>query len=91
MSNSVEAMKQVELVVLLLLNPVDCIDVPEDEDPALRRAMDEVLLKFADALGLIGETEVIELTGPPDTRLARLEQVVKTIKSEMPSIRTGPN
>lgn len=84
-------MKQVELVFLLPLNPVDRIDVPENEDPALRRAMDEVLLKFADALGVIAETEVIELAGSPDTRLARLEQVVKTIKSETPRTRTGPN
>ena len=53
--------------------------------------MDEILLKFADALGLIAETEVIELAGSPDTRLARLEQVVKTIKSETPRTRTGPN
>lgn len=77
----IEAMKKVDLLVLLTLNSIDRIDVPEDEDPDLRSAMNEALVELADDEDLTGGAEVIEVTGAPDTRLARLEQVVASLQT----------
>jgi hypothetical protein len=63
----IEAMKKVDLVVLVTLNSVDRIDVPEDEDPDLRSAMNKALLELADDEDLTGGAEVIEVAGAPDT------------------------
>ena len=40
---AVTAMAEVDLLVLLPLNPIDGIGVPEDEDTELRAAMDAAL------------------------------------------------
>lgn len=77
----IEAMRNVDLVVLLTFNSVDRIDVPEDEDPDLRSAMNEALLELADHEDLTGGAEVIEVAGAPDTRLARLERVVASFQT----------
>ncbi|GAA3521463.1 hypothetical protein GCM10022234_16700 [Aeromicrobium panaciterrae] len=72
----VEAMKNVDLVVLLPLNSTDRIDVPADEDPDLRTAMDEALLELADDPDLTGRAEVVELAGASEVRLVQLERLV---------------
>lgn len=77
----IEAMKMVDLVVLLNLDPVHRIDVPEDEDPDLRSAMNEALFELADSEDLTGGAEVVEVAGAPDTRLARLELVVASLQT----------
>ncbi|UUW91486.1 AAA family ATPase [Nocardioides sp. WV_118_6] len=66
------AMRHADLLVLLPLDPTSPIDVPPDEDPELREVMDEVLLELSDDTDLTGGTEVVELTGPPEVRLAAL-------------------
>lgn len=77
----IEAMNKVDLVVLLTLNSVDRIDVPADEDPDLRSAMNEALRELADDEDLTGGAKVIEVTGAPETRLARLERVVASLQT----------
>jgi hypothetical protein len=70
-----EAMQHLDLVVLLGLDPGAPITVPDDEDPELREAMDQALLELVDDHDL-GDTEVVELRGGLDARLAQLEQYV---------------
>jgi hypothetical protein len=77
----IEAMAGVDLLVLLPLNSVDRIDVPEDEDPQLRKAMDEALLTLASDEALTGGAEVIEVAGTPNARLARLERAVASLRA----------
>ncbi len=63
----------VDLWVVLPLSAADRIHVSEDEDPELREAMNDALLEQADAASLTGAA-VLELTGSPEERLARLRQ-----------------
>jgi hypothetical protein len=74
-------MAGVDLLVLLPLNSVDRIDVPEDEDPELRKAMEEALLTLAGDEALTGGAEVIEVAGTPKARLARLERAVASLRA----------
>jgi hypothetical protein len=69
------AMAVVDLLIVLPLNAADEIHVPDDEDPELRDAMDEALLQLIEDDDLIGGAVVVELTGSPAVRLARLEAV----------------
>lgn len=73
---AVEAMAGVDLLVLLPLNSADRIGVGDDEDPALRDAMDTALLDLADDPALTGGATVVELGGDPDQRLRRLEEAI---------------
>ena len=73
------AMHRVDLVVVLPLDGT--IDVPSDEDPSLRQAMDDVLLELLDEPDLIGSARVVEIVGEPDERL---DAVVAAIDAEAP-------
>lgn len=73
------AMQRVDLVVVLPLDGT--IDVPSDEDPSLREAMDDVLLELLDDPDLIGSARVVEVVGDADERLAA---VVAAIHAEAP-------
>ncbi|TYL53529.1 AAA family ATPase [Agromyces mariniharenae] len=62
------------LVVLPLGSGSDRIDVDGSEDPALREAMNDVLLELVHDTGLVGEhAAVVEISGTPVQRLAALE------------------
>lgn len=74
-----DAMAEVDLLVLLPLTEADDIEVPDDEDPDLRDAMNDSLLELADDPDLIGDATVVEITGSPSGRLAQLERLVSTL------------
>lgn len=67
------AMAHVDLLVLLPLSSRDRIEVPDDEDPELRDAMNDALLDLVDDPDLVGDVAVVEITGDPAGRLAQLE------------------
>lgn len=71
-------MRHVDLLVVLPLGSgPDRIEVDGSEDPALREAMNDVLLELVDDTGLIGEhTTVVEVSGSPARRLSALEAAV---------------
>ena len=71
-----EAMRRVDLLVVLPLVSPDSIPVSADEHPALRAAMNDELLDLVDDPDLVAEATVIELTGAPPDRLAALERAV---------------
>ncbi len=73
-----DALATLDLLVLLPLSPRDGIHVPDDEDPELREAMEEVLLELADDPDLVGDVPVLELGGSPEQRLAALEAAALT-------------
>lgn len=77
-----QAMAGVDLVALLPLSARDPIEVSDDEDPALRSAMDEALLELVDDPDLIGGATVVELGGDPAARLAALEDAVASFRVE---------
>lgn len=63
---------QVDLLVLLPLEYHDNAAVAADEDPDLRIAMNDALFALVDASPLAGTDRAVEITGPPEARLARL-------------------
>lgn len=67
-----DAMRHVDLFVLLPLNSADGIRVPEDEDPELREAMNDALLELSDEF----EVPTLELTGDRERRLRVLSDYV---------------
>lgn len=69
---TVEAMGHVDLLVVLPLTAGEAVEVAEEEDPALRAAMDAVLLDLIDDPGMTGSAEVVEVTGPPSARVAEV-------------------
>lgn len=71
-----DGMAHVDLLVLLPLTDADEIEVPDDEDPELRDAMNDSLLELADDPDLVGDATVIEITGSPASRLAQLEHAI---------------
>jgi hypothetical protein len=71
-----DAMADVDLIVLLPLAEADDIEVPDDEDPELRNAMNDSLLELADGPDLVGDATVIEITGAPSSRLSQLERAI---------------
>jgi len=73
------AMARVDLLVLLPLAEADRIDVPADEDPELRSAMNDSLLELADDPDLVGNAGVVEITGSPSQRLAQLEDAIESL------------
>ncbi|WP_341250079.1 AAA family ATPase [Euzebya pacifica] len=72
LATAVEAMRHVDLFVVLPLSTHDHIEVPEDEDPELRAAMDAALLDLVDDPVVAAGTRVLEVSGPPEERLAQL-------------------
>lgn len=75
------AMANVDLLVLLPLTTTAGIDVPADEDPELREAMNDALLDLADEPDLVGDATVVEITGDPAGRLAQLEAAVDGLRA----------
>lgn len=69
------AMAVVDVLAVLPLDPRVPIHVPDDEDPALRDAMDEALLGLIEDEDLLAGATVIELSGTLEARLAQLEGV----------------
>ena len=72
LQTAVEAMRHVDLLVVLPLSAHDHIEVPEDEDPELRTAMDAALLDLVDDPVVVAETRVLEVSGTPEKRLTQL-------------------
>lgn len=71
-----QAMAQVDLLVVLPLNEVDRIHIPEDEDLELREAKNFALLELVDDTDLVGDTQVIEIAGDSDQRLKKLTDTI---------------
>lgn len=72
-----EAMRQVDLLVVLPLASPDSIPVAADEHPALRAAMNDELLDLVDDPDLVADTTVLELAGAAAERLAALESAAE--------------
>jgi len=76
-ATTAEAMAHVDLLVVLPLDARDGIRVPDDEDPELREAMDEHLVGLCEDVELVGRVgRVLEVSGPPGTRLAHVVAAV---------------
>jgi len=71
-----ETAPSIDLLVLLPLSGAG-IDVPADEDPALRDEMDAALLELADDPELVGDARIVELVGDPARRLDQLLQALR--------------
>ncbi|GAA2226144.1 ATP-binding protein [Herbiconiux moechotypicola] len=72
-----DALRHVDLVVLLPLAPADGISIGVDEDPALRDAMNDALLDLVNDDDIVDEgVTVMEITGDRDRRLRMLQAVV---------------
>ena len=75
---SADAMRRVDLLVVLPLSAGDGIRIGAEEHPELRDAMNDVLLELLDDPDLVGaDVEVIEITGDPRTRIALLESAIR--------------
>ncbi|GAA2975770.1 putative ATPase [Microbacterium terrae] len=72
-----EALNHVDLLVVLPLTAADGIVAGADEHPALRDAMNDVLLDLIEDPYVVGdEADVVEITGDRSRRLAALEALV---------------
>lgn len=77
MAHTAEALRTVDLLVVLPLTARDPIHVGADEHPRLRAAMNDVLLELVDDPDLIDDNlTVAELTGTPLERVIKLETLV---------------
>lgn len=76
---------QVDFLVLLPLEYRDDVVVAADEDPELRIAMNDALFTLVDSFSLANTDRVVEITGPPETRLARLLAEVEGRRGEAPA------
>ncbi|UPL15581.1 DEAD/DEAH box helicase family protein [Microbacterium galbinum] len=77
---SADAMRDVDVVATLPLNAHDRIWVHDEEDPALRSAMDAALLEIYDDRDLRGDrATVIELAGDREARLTALAAAVGSL------------
>lgn len=75
---SADAMRRVDLLVVLPLSAGDGIRIGAEEHPELRDAMNDVLLELLDDPDLVGaDVEAIEITGDPRTRIALLESAIR--------------
>ncbi|MFZ2963216.1 MAG: AAA family ATPase [Rhodoglobus sp.] len=74
-----EAMRLVDLLVVLPLSEVDAIEIGDDEDLELRDAMNLALLDLVDDPELTGGATVVEITGNQQERLARLLESIAGI------------
>lgn len=69
------SMARVELVAVVPLDATRRIRVPDDEDPALRDAMDEALLELLDDLEREGTApRIVTITGDPEARVEMLNR-----------------
>lgn len=75
---ALNALAQIDMIVFLALDDADGIDVPDDEDPALREAVNARLEEiFADEdLGRTHQLQVIEVRGSLAQRLMTLEHAI---------------
>jgi hypothetical protein len=72
-----DALRSVDLLVVLPLTGSDRIIPGDDEHLELRAAMNDALLELIDDPDLIGgRTTVVEITGDPGERLAALEAAI---------------
>lgn len=72
------ALRRVDVLALLPLNPADHIWVPADENHDLRDAMNDALLELGEDEELVGSgTLVTEITGDRGRRLAVLDDAVR--------------
>ena len=68
-----DALGNVDVLAILPLSGLEGVWVPDDEDPQLRRSMNERLLDLCDDDEVVGQTgRIVELTGTPEERLACL-------------------
>lgn len=68
-----EALGNVDVLAVLPLSGLEGVWVPDDEDPQLRRSIDERLLDLCDDDELVGQIgRIVELTGTPEERLTSL-------------------
>ncbi|MDR6868039.1 putative ATPase [Microbacterium resistens] len=77
---AVAAMRHVDLLIALPLTGDIVVD--DEEDPALRTAMDQALLELLDDRHLCGGATVIEVTGNTSSRLASLEDAVRDLTEQ---------
>ncbi|WP_377642651.1 AAA family ATPase [Oryzobacter terrae] len=70
------AMEHVDLLVVLPADDAAGIHVPDDEDPAVRDAMDDALLDLLADADLVGRARVLEVTGSEAERLARVTEAM---------------
>lgn len=69
------SMADVDLIAVVPLDARHPIDVPDDEDPELREAMERALLDVLDDLERAGDAPpIVTLTGSPGKRLTQLEK-----------------
>lgn len=75
-------MEHVDLLVVLPLN--DDIELPEDEDPELRGAMNSCLIEILDGEleWIAGAVRLAEIAGPRHRRLASLEASIERTRRE---------
>ncbi|WP_298866158.1 AAA family ATPase [uncultured Microbacterium sp.] len=72
-----DALRTVDLLVVLPLNDRDVIEVGAEEHPALRTAMDGILGELIDDPDIVpAGVRVVEITGDPRTRRELLEQAL---------------
>lgn len=72
-----EALRTIDLLVVLPLTARDPIHVGPDEHLGLREAMNDALLELIANPDLVGEhTAVVEIIGSPEARRAALESLV---------------
>jgi hypothetical protein len=68
-----DASGSVDVLAVLPLSGLEGVWVPDEEDPQLRSTMDGRLLDLCDDDELVGQIgRIVELTGTPEERLARL-------------------
>jgi len=73
-ARTTEALRTVDVLVVLPLTARDPIHVSADEHLDLRAAMNDILLELLDDPDIIGEEiRVVEVTGTPGERLAAVE------------------
>jgi len=69
------SMAHIDLIAVVPLDLRHPIDIPDDEDPALREAMESALMDALDDLERAGGAPpIVTLTGNPQERLAQLER-----------------
>ena len=89
-STTTQAMGHVDLLVVLPLDERAGIRVPDDEDPALRDAMDARLLDLVEDQDLVpASTRVLEVTGTPQQRLATVLAAVLALGAHVVAPAAG--
>lgn len=77
-ARTTEALRTVDLLVVLPLTRSDPIHVAAEEHLELRKAMNDALLELVDDPEIVGEhVTVAEITGTPDERVTALERLFR--------------